>query len=42
VLVASTPDAYKDAEIDSAAPLEPKRTLRLWTDDFSNLYQILK
>ena len=29
-------------ETNSSTPLETKRTVRLWTDDYSNLFQILK
>jgi SAM-dependent methyltransferase len=42
VLLASTPAAFEGADLDDASPLPPKSTVRLWTDDFSNLYQILK
>ncbi len=38
VLVTSAPGAF-DAQ---STPLEVERTVRMWTDDYSNLFQILK
>jgi SAM-dependent methyltransferase len=42
VLVASSPSAFLGEELGSTEPLKPERKVRLWTDDYSNLFQILK
>jgi len=42
VLIISPPTQYDPLEMDGSAPIEDKRTVRLWTDDYSNLYRILK
>jgi SAM-dependent methyltransferase len=43
VLVASQPDVLRQPALAAAGrPVVPKRGLRMWTDDYSNLIQILK
>jgi len=43
VLVADSPEAFAAAPLAGAVePLESERTIRLWTDDYSDLYGILK
>ena len=42
VLVTSPAAGFSKTVVDASTALDPKRTVRLWTDDFSNLYQILK
>jgi hypothetical protein len=42
VLVTSPSPGFDDVEIAKSAEIESKRTVRLWTDDYSNLFQILK
>jgi SAM-dependent methyltransferase len=44
VLVSRDPAAFKDREIEAAGaiPAEDRPALRTWTDDYSNLVQILK
>lgn len=43
VLMSEDEAFFKRKEIaDAAIPLASKRSVRLWTDDFSNLYKILK
>ena len=43
VLMSQDGELFKRDEIaNAAAPLESKRGVRRWTDDFSNLYRILK
>ena len=43
VLVSTDPEALKKPLIaDAATPIEPRRDWRLWTDDFNNLFQVLK
>jgi hypothetical protein len=42
ILVASPSAGFSSTVLNSSTKLEPKRSVRLWTDDFSNLYQILK
>jgi len=42
VLIASHPGVFDDNVISRSAAIETKKTVRLWTDDYSNLFQILK
>jgi hypothetical protein len=42
VLLMSPPAQFDDEEIKASSPLESKRSVRLWTDDYSNLFKILK
>ena len=42
VLIASTPAGFANSELGGFSPTESKRTVRLWTDDYSNLFWILK
>ena len=43
VLFADSPQAFAQAPLEGAAePLEADRSIRLWTDDYSDLYGILK
>lgn len=43
VLVASQPDVLRQPALAAAGrAVQPKRGLRMWTDDYSNLIQILK
>jgi hypothetical protein len=42
VLIASPGSGFTQDELANSAPLQPKRTVRLWTDDYSNLFKILK
>ena len=43
VLVSSRPGFFEQPEIkDAAEKIEPIRGLRTWTDDYSNLYKILR
>ena len=43
VLISNRPGFFDNPDIQSAAtPVESKAHLQMWTDDFSNLYQILK
>jgi len=42
VLIASPATGFDDAEMNGSTPIETKRTVRLWTDDYSNLFRILK
>ena len=43
VLVAESPEAFAEAPLAGAVePLESARAIRLWTDDYSDLYGILK
>lgn len=43
VLVTSRPGYFDESLIrGGASPLTPKKSLRIWTDDYSNLFQILK
>jgi SAM-dependent methyltransferase len=42
VLVVSPSAGFDKAILDASREVERLRTVRLWTDDFSNLYQILK
>jgi SAM-dependent methyltransferase len=42
VLLLSPPNQFDDVEIAASAALDSKKKVRLWTDDYSNLFQILK
>jgi hypothetical protein len=43
VLVSSRPGFFEQPEIkDAGEQIEPIRGLRTWTDDYSNLYKILR
>ena len=42
VLVTSPATGFSKAILDASTGFDEMRTVRLWTDDFSNLYQILK
>ena len=42
VLVTSPATGFDDAEIKNSAEIQSKKKVRLWTDDYSNLFQILK
>jgi len=42
VLITSPAAGFDDAEMNASTPIETKRTVRLWTDDYSNLFRILK
>ena len=43
VLVAESPQIFAQAPLEGAVePLESARTVRLWTDDYSDLWRILK
>jgi len=42
VLVTSPATGFDQVELQKSAEIESKKTVRLWTDDYSNLIQILK
>jgi hypothetical protein len=42
VLITSHPNGFDETEISKSTAIETKRTVRLWTDEYSNLFQILK
>src|SRR5271157_521444 len=42
VLVTAPATGFDDFEMKNSAEIESKRKVRLWTDDYSNLFQILK
>ena len=42
VLVMSPAASFSNSIVNSSTKLEQRRKVRLWTDDYSNLYQILK
>jgi hypothetical protein len=43
VLFADSPDVFGREPLKGAAdPLETDRSIRVWTDDYSDLYRILK
>jgi len=42
VLITSPISGFNDSIISKSAAIQAKRTVRLWTDDYSNLFQILK
>jgi hypothetical protein len=40
--VTSPAMGFDDVEMTNSAEIESKKKVRLWTDDYSNLFQILK
>ena len=42
VLITSPPSEFTAEEMSQSAPIRALRSVRLWTDDYSNLFQILK
>jgi hypothetical protein len=42
VLITSPATGFQGEELTNTAPLAPKVSVRLWTDDYSNLFKILK
>jgi SAM-dependent methyltransferase len=42
VLIASSANVFTGETMTSSEPLDSKKTVRLWTDDYSNLFKILK
>ena len=42
VLITNPATGFDTEEIQRSAEIESKRRVRLWTDDYSNLFQILK
>jgi len=42
VLIGSGASSFNAAEMEASAEISSKRTVRLWTDDYSNLFRILK
>jgi SAM-dependent methyltransferase len=42
VLITSPASGFHGEELKDSAEIESKRTVRLWTDDYSNLFRILK
>jgi hypothetical protein len=42
VLITSPASGFDAEEMSHSAEIESKRQVRLWTDDYSNLFQILK
>jgi SAM-dependent methyltransferase len=42
VLITNPATGFTQEELSNSGPLEPKRSVRLWTDDYSNLFKILK
>jgi SAM-dependent methyltransferase len=42
VLITSPATGFKGETLTNSAPLDSQRTVRLWTDDYSNLFKILK
>jgi len=42
VLMASATTGFTPDELGASAPVRTERSVRLWTDDYSNLFQILK
>ena len=42
VLITSPATGFKGDLLSNSAPLDSQRTVRLWTDDYSNLFKILK
>ena len=42
VLITNPATGFTQEELSNSGPLEPKRNVRLWTDDYSNLFKILK
>jgi hypothetical protein len=42
VLVTSRPGFFEQPELKGGHDIQPIRGLRMWTDDYSNLYKILR
>jgi hypothetical protein len=42
VLITSTATGFTPGELGESSPIRTQRIVRLWTDDYSNLFQILK
>jgi gamma-glutamylcysteine synthetase len=42
VLITSPPSGFSPEIVSHSTEIESKRVVRLWTDDYSNLFQILK
>jgi hypothetical protein len=42
VLITSPASGFKGEIPGNSEPLDSKKTVRLWTDDYSNLFKILK
>ncbi|HXB68257.1 MAG TPA: fused MFS/spermidine synthase [Candidatus Acidoferrales bacterium] len=42
VLITSAATGFTPEELGESAPIKTQRIVRLWTDDYSNLFQILK
>ena len=42
VLITSPANGFHGEELKNSAEIESQRTVRLWTDDYSNLFRILK
>ena len=42
VLITSPATGFTGELLKNSAPLESKKTVRLWTDEYSNLFKILK
>jgi hypothetical protein len=43
VLIASDPTAFEEGPLEGAVePLPDEKSVRLWTDDYSDLWRILK
>ena len=42
VLITAPSPGFTGEELSNSAPLESKKNVRLWTDDYSNLFKILK
>ncbi len=42
VLVTSRPGFFDQPEMKDARKIDPIANLRMWTDDYSNLYKILQ
>jgi SAM-dependent methyltransferase len=42
VLITSPATGFTGGVLSNSAPLDSKKTVRLWTDDYSNLFKILK
>ena len=42
VLLVSPPEEFRGEELSRSAEIQAIRRVRLWTDDYSNLFQILK
>lgn len=42
VLIANPATGFTQEELSNSGPLDSKKSVRLWTDDYSNLFKILK